>query len=431
MTEIVQEVQNFLPINLRYHLDKNKLSLTKLANSVNLPLMTIQRLISGETKDPRISTLGLIANYFDISIDDLVSNPAISSRNTYQAEDSFYAVPIVTEEMLEKASSIDELFTNKFSKLKVVNFTQKPQNSKFFILDAPDYLFPRFPKNTLFVIDPQANPSDGDLVVVKNLQNSTIEIEELSVNSSAWYLQQINVKHTPVRYDKSNHIVCGVVSSTMLNSLPTPKLLPRFTGIVEEIGEVISAKKVDDFLNVTIKAETLAKSINPGSHVVLNGVVLNVIQLDGNDLSINIPIQRLQETTLNNLTKGNKVNLEVALIDHSNFTAQFGAYGNVVEVGEITKIVPNSLGACYVIKLSAATLRYCCVYSSIAVEGTLLTIYNTHIDSVEIALTEFTLSNSVLGTKKPGDKVYVECSRSPKSSKYNQSWHESMSSELV
>lgn len=58
--------------NLQLLLFKNKITLAKLAKELSLPEMTIRRLLSGETLDPRLSTLEIISQYFNISLDELV-----------------------------------------------------------------------------------------------------------------------------------------------------------------------------------------------------------------------------------------------------------------------------------------------------------------------------------------------------------------------
>lgn len=45
---------------------------TKLAEELNIPAPSINRILSGQITDPRLSTVVLIADYFEISVDDLI-----------------------------------------------------------------------------------------------------------------------------------------------------------------------------------------------------------------------------------------------------------------------------------------------------------------------------------------------------------------------
>src|SRR5690349_21571720 len=75
--------------NLRMLLTEHNVSENDVAQTLNIPVMTVRRLASGETTDPRISTLKLIADYFKVSVDSLIkdNNPktiGLMSRSTPQ-----------------------------------------------------------------------------------------------------------------------------------------------------------------------------------------------------------------------------------------------------------------------------------------------------------------------------------------------------------
>src|SRR3990167_4059426 len=57
--------------NIKKLMDARNLSELHLARDLGLSVMTVRRVISGETGDPRISTLSLIADYFQVSVDFL------------------------------------------------------------------------------------------------------------------------------------------------------------------------------------------------------------------------------------------------------------------------------------------------------------------------------------------------------------------------
>ena len=44
----------------------------ELAKALNIPYNTVRRLTTGSTTDPRISTLNIIANYFNVGLDELI-----------------------------------------------------------------------------------------------------------------------------------------------------------------------------------------------------------------------------------------------------------------------------------------------------------------------------------------------------------------------
>jgi len=64
----------FLARNIVALMKKRRISDSDLAKAISLPYNTIKRITVGKTVDPKISTLLLIANFFDVSIDGLLKN---------------------------------------------------------------------------------------------------------------------------------------------------------------------------------------------------------------------------------------------------------------------------------------------------------------------------------------------------------------------
>lgn len=63
-----------LPNNILRLMMKKRMSDSDLARAVRLPYNTIKRLTTGETTDPKISTLFLIADFFEVGIDALLKS---------------------------------------------------------------------------------------------------------------------------------------------------------------------------------------------------------------------------------------------------------------------------------------------------------------------------------------------------------------------
>ncbi|MFA6301665.1 MAG: helix-turn-helix transcriptional regulator [Legionella sp.] len=72
---------NDLSQNLSRLMKENNVSESELSRALGLPYNTIHRLISGDTTDPRISTLKSIAAYFNVSLDALFNPNSLSYVN--------------------------------------------------------------------------------------------------------------------------------------------------------------------------------------------------------------------------------------------------------------------------------------------------------------------------------------------------------------
>src|SRR5690349_21258006 len=73
------------------------MSEAELAKLVNVPKATINRLLSGRTPDPRIGTLTLIAQYFGITIEQLLGITPLPSYLPLKTDtkDKIFALPFV------------------------------------------------------------------------------------------------------------------------------------------------------------------------------------------------------------------------------------------------------------------------------------------------------------------------------------------------
>ncbi|TLY46799.1 MAG: helix-turn-helix transcriptional regulator, partial [Gammaproteobacteria bacterium] len=99
--------------NLYILLEIHNVNLSQMAQTLDIPVMTIRRLLSGETADPRVSTLKLIADYFNISIDSLIqSNEKFIKLSRKKSTPLF--LPILDWETAQKITTIHELDLTKW-----------------------------------------------------------------------------------------------------------------------------------------------------------------------------------------------------------------------------------------------------------------------------------------------------------------------------
>jgi riboflavin synthase len=87
------------------------------------------------------------------------------------------------------------------------------------------------------------------------------------------------------------------------------------SGHVDGLGEVLSRKSVARSEQFTIRApDELARYIAAKGSITLNGISLTVNSVNGAEFELNIVPHTLQETTMDLLQPGDKVNLEVDII---------------------------------------------------------------------------------------------------------------------
>ena len=173
-----------------------------------------------------------------------------------------------------------------------------------------------------------------------------------------------------------------------------------FTGIVEELGTVISR----DGPRLRIGAHTVLDDVELGASIAVNGTCLTVVGWDAGDgwWEADVVDESYARTSLGALEPGHRVNLErpVRLSD------RLGGHlvqGHVDGVGTIVEPAPDLR-----IRCERSLLRYVVEKGSITVDGISLTIAAVHDDGFGIAVIPHTMEVTTLGHKGPGDPVNLE-----------------------
>jgi transcriptional regulator with XRE-family HTH domain len=202
--------------NLRALFKKRRVSESEVALALNIPVMTIRRLLSGETTDPRVFTLKTIADYFDISVDVLLEEKEAQPLELSGKNKSIF-VPVFDWATLEKSSSIiKDINLSEWKDWHLVSLWNSLNLGKnSFALESRPFMYPRFQNGTLFIIDPDTSPSDGDLVLIKINKSNEITLRELKIDSPDWQLHPVVPGSTVLEYDNETYSVVGVVLLTL------------------------------------------------------------------------------------------------------------------------------------------------------------------------------------------------------------------------
>ena len=180
-----------------------------------------------------------------------------------------------------------------------------------------------------------------------------------------------------------------------------------FTGIVRELGRVVSAQENGGGVRLRVRAGETASKAAPGDSVAVNGCCLTVTAVAEGTLDFDAVAETLARTTLGGLDEGAEVNLEPALRAGELLGGHF-VQGHVDGRGRVAALDREQDGAQLRLELGPGLLRYCVEKGSIAIDGVSLTIAALGDDGVELALVPFTLEHTTLSRLRAGDEVNVE-----------------------
>lgn len=215
----VKKIETALrPLSSKLHtlLRKNNLNANQVAQELGIPMMTIRRIILGETTDPRISTLKLIADHFNVSIDSLVEEGTSSTAVPLNQTRPIF-IPILDWSLLEKIESIHDMDLSKWENWHPVSLNNKTNLGRnAFALESRRSMYPRFPHGTIFIFDPDVSPTDGDIVLVKMKSNNELTLRELFIDPPEWQLHSITSSSRVFQYKEDECKIVGINMLTML-----------------------------------------------------------------------------------------------------------------------------------------------------------------------------------------------------------------------
>lgn len=183
-----------------------------------------------------------------------------------------------------------------------------------------------------------------------------------------------------------------------------------FTGIIEEIGEVVAVRESADVVVFTVRGRTVTSDARHGDSIAVNGVCLTVVQAGRDQFTADVMGETLRHTALGRLLPGDPVNLERAVTPDTRLGGHF-VQGHVDGTGIILDRSPQPDWEVVRIGLSEDTARYVVHKGSIAVDGVSLTVSAVGDDDppwFEVSLIPTTLSLTTLGKLPVGAEVNLE-----------------------
>ena len=176
-----------------------------------------------------------------------------------------------------------------------------------------------------------------------------------------------------------------------------------FTGIIEEIGEVIEAGRGAHH----IRASTVVADAKLGDSIAINGVDLTVVEKDATSFIAHVMPETYRRSNLGELKPGDRVNLERSVRPTDRLSGHI-VRGVVEGRAAIESFTPEGDAIVVRFRTPPELLRYMVVKGPVAIDGASLTIIDKTSDSFAVSLVQYTQAHPTLPTKRPGDFVNIE-----------------------
>ena len=181
-----------------------------------------------------------------------------------------------------------------------------------------------------------------------------------------------------------------------------------FTGIVQDVGRVLSCQPRGGDVRLTIRCERLDLSTaKVGDSLCVQGCCLTAIELRGRTFAADLSRETLALTTLADLQPGDPVNLEPALRAGDPLGGHLVS-GHIDGVARVTAVSSDARSRRLTIEANAALARFLAPKGSIAVDGVSLTVNEVTGSSFGVNIIPHTQSSTTLGQLAVGARVNLE-----------------------
>lgn len=184
-----------------------------------------------------------------------------------------------------------------------------------------------------------------------------------------------------------------------------------FTGIVTDIGEIVSVAPRGDLKRLRIACAYDAETIALGASIACAGTCLTVVAVSREDartiFDVDAAAETLAKTTVGTWGPGTRVNLERAL----KIGDELGGHivtGHVDGIARILSRDDFDQMARFWIETPAALARFVAQKGSVALDGVSLTVNEVEGDRFSILLIPHTLAMTTFGARRAGDALNLE-----------------------
>jgi len=179
-----------------------------------------------------------------------------------------------------------------------------------------------------------------------------------------------------------------------------------FTGIVEEVGEILEIKKDKGNLNIYVAA-SMTSELKIDQSVAHNGVCLTVVAINDNSYLVTAIQETLDKSNLGSLSAGDSVNLERGMKLGARLDGHL-VQGHVDQTAECIGVKEENGSWVYTFNYDTTLGNITIEKGSITINGVSLTVVNSEINQFSVAIIPYTYEHTTFKNLEEGDAVNLE-----------------------
>jgi len=168
---------------------QRRIRTAELARRINVPQPTLSRIMSGATTNPHLSSLKSIADFFELTVDQLKGLQPILWLDSKETESAGWTkIPVLTYSQATRwAEGKEDISGNE-----LLSTDAKIGEHAYALTVKDASMEPQFPKDTLLIIEPDKTPKDRSFVIVTLEDYPEIIFRQLLIDGPHQYLKPIS-----------------------------------------------------------------------------------------------------------------------------------------------------------------------------------------------------------------------------------------------
>lgn len=180
-----------------------------------------------------------------------------------------------------------------------------------------------------------------------------------------------------------------------------------FTGIISELGKIVSIDRDASGATFTIRALMTSKDVKIGDSVAVNGACHTVVRKTASSFVVQSVPETLDRTNLGDINVDSFVNLELPMLASGRFDGHV-VTGHIDATARVSAITTrgNSVELTFVVPQKCS--KYIVEKGSVALDGMSLTVARLVGTCLTIAVIPHTWAVTNLSSRAVGDRVNLE-----------------------
>ena len=182
---------------------------------------------------------------------------------------------------------------------------------------------------------------------------------------------------------------------------------PMFSGIIQDIGTILSYKRHGDDVSLVIGTSLPFETYGKGASISCSGVCLTVVRSDVGHFEVEASAETLAKTNLGEWKEGGKINLEPSLKLGDELCGHL-VFGHIDTQVKITSIQDDGESWRLKFEVPAEYQKFYTQKGSVCLDGISLTVNEVEDNIFGVCIIPYTWSHTTLSSRKVGDLINFE-----------------------